>query len=104
MTSAHLRRRIGVAAALPVAVVAALAALPSTEAQAVSTSLVLAEVYGGGGNTGAPAAPYLNDFVELRNVGASEVDVSSYSVQYASAAGTSWGVTPLSGKIAAGGA
>ena len=94
MTSANRRRGLGLAAALPIAVIATLASLPTTSAQAVSTSLVLAEVYGGGGNAGPPAAPYKNDFIELRNIGSSTVDVSSYSVQYASAAGSSWQLTP----------
>jgi predicted extracellular nuclease len=104
VTSARLRRRIALTAALPLALGGSLAALQTTSADAVSTSLVLAEVYGGGGNAGPPEATYHNDFIELRNVGATTVDVSSYSVQYASAAGSSWQVTGLSGKIPAGGA
>ncbi len=107
MTSSARRLFRIAATTLPVAVVAALAAvavLTNGPAQAVSASLVLAEVYGGGGNAGPPAAPYKNDFVELRNIGGSPVDVSSYSVQYASATGSSWQVTPLAGSIPAGGA
>jgi uncharacterized protein len=104
VTAARLRRRTSLAAALPLVVVATLAALPGTPAHAASASLVLAEVYGGGGNAGPPEATYQNDFIELRNIGATTVDVSSYSVQYASASGSSWQVTTLSGKIPAGGA
>jgi uncharacterized protein len=104
VTSAYRPRRLGLAAVLSVAVVAALGTVPTAPASAVSTSLVLAEVYGGGGNAGPPSATYKNDFIELRNIGASTVDVSSYSVQYASAAGSSWQVTPLSGSIPVGGA
>jgi hypothetical protein len=66
--------------------------LASGSARAVSTSLVIAEVYGGGGNTGAP---YANDFVELRNIGAAPVSLDGWSVQYASATGSVWAVTPL---------
>ena len=61
-------------------------------ARAVSTSLVIAEVYGGGGNTGAPFA---NDFIELRNIGSAPVSLDGWSVQYASATGSAWAVTPL---------
>lgn len=57
-----------------------------------SSSLVIAEVYGGGGNSGAP---YKNDFIVVFNRGTSDVDVNGWSVQYASASGTSWQVTPL---------
>lgn len=64
-----------------------------------TASLVINEVYGGGGNSGAA---YTHDFVELYNKGTSAVDLSGYSVQYASAAGTSWsGVISLGGSIAA---
>lgn len=102
MTLRPRASRASLAAALPAAAIAALLAVPALSADAApSTTLVLAEVYGGGGNSGAT---YTNDFIELRNVGSDAVDVSSYSVQYASATGSSWQVTPLSGSIPAGGA
>lgn len=63
-------------------------------------SLVLSQIYGGGGNTGAT---YKNDFIEIHNRGNSAVNLAGWSVQYASAAGTSWLVTQLNGTIAAGG-
>ncbi|MCX2575008.1 lamin tail domain-containing protein [Pedobacter sandarakinus] len=59
--------------------------------------LVISEVYGGGGNSGSV---YKNDFIELYNPTLSAVDLSNWSVQYASATGTSWQVTTLSGTIA----
>ncbi|HEX6075676.1 MAG TPA: lamin tail domain-containing protein [Micromonosporaceae bacterium] len=65
-------------------------------AAAASPDVVIAEVYGGGGNTGAP---YANDFVELYNRGTSPVSVSGWSVQYGSAAGTTWLVTALGGSV-----
>lgn len=76
--------------------VAALLASAQTHAQ-----VVISQIYGGGGNSGAT---YLNDFVELHNTGASTVSLTNWTVQYASAVGTSWG-TPatLSGSIPAGG-
>lgn len=89
--------RLWVAAALPVAVLTSLLAASATPAFAAgSTSLVVSEVYGGGGNSGAT---YTNDFIELQNVGSTTIDVSGYSVQYSSAAGTSFQTTALSGRI-----
>ena len=70
-------------------------------AVAASTSVVISQIYGGGGNTGAP---YKNDFIEIHNISSTPVSVSGWSVQYASATGTSWQVTPLTATtIPAGG-
>jgi predicted extracellular nuclease len=68
-------------------------------AQAVSADVVVSQVYGGGGNTGAP---YANDFIELYNRGTASVSVTGWSVQYASAAGSTWSKTSLSGSVAPG--
>ena len=68
-----------------------------------SAAVMISQIYGGGGNAGAPLT---NDFVELHNSGSAAVSVSGWSVQYASAAGTTWGgaqLTPLTGSIPAGG-
>jgi predicted extracellular nuclease len=73
------------------------AAMP---AHAVSTTVVISQVYGGGGNSGAQ---YKNDFIELHNVSSSPISVTGWSVQYASASGTSWATTNLTGTIPAGG-
>jgi hypothetical protein len=62
---------------------------------------VISQVYGGGGNSGAS---FRNDFVELHNISAAPVDVSGWSVQYASATGTTWNNTvAINGVIPAGG-
>ncbi|HEX6085767.1 MAG TPA: DNA/RNA non-specific endonuclease [Thermoanaerobaculia bacterium] len=68
-------------------------------AQAASPNVVISQVYGGGGNAGST---YRNDFIELFNRGTAPVSLAGWSVQYASAAGTTWQVTPLSGSIAPG--
>jgi DNA/RNA endonuclease G (NUC1) len=47
--------------------------------------VVISQIYGGGGNSGAT---YNHDFVELHNAGPVEVSVEGWSVQYASASGT----------------
>ncbi len=66
---------------------------------ASSSGLVISQVYGGGGNAGASLK---NDFIEVFNAGSSSADLSAWSVQYASAAGTSWQTTNLSGSLAPG--
>jgi len=55
-------------------------------------SLVLSQVYGGGGNSGATLK---NDFIEVFNRGNAAVNLAGWSVQYASATGSSWQVTKL---------
>jgi RHS repeat-associated protein len=64
-----------------------------------SSSVVISQVYGGGGNSGAA---YKNDFVELFNRGNSTVDLTGWSVQYAAAGSSTWQTTQLSGSIAPG--
>ena len=72
--------------ALTLAAPFALAAVPA------SAAVVISQVYGGGGNSGAT---YKADFIELYNNGATAVNVNGWSVQYASATGTSWQYTAI---------
>ncbi len=71
-----------------------------------SPSVVISQIYGGGGNSGAV---YTNDFVELFNRGSAPVSIEGWSLQYASSSGTgNFGsatnfITPLSGTIPSGG-
>jgi hypothetical protein len=65
-----------------------------------SPDIVISQLYGGGGNSGAQ---FTNDYVELFNRGASSVTVTGWSVQYASATGSSWAEANLSGTIPTGG-
>ena len=51
----------------------------------MNAQIVINEVYGGGGNSGAT---FKNDFVELINRGSASVTISGATLQYASAAGT----------------
>lgn len=63
------------------------------------SSLVISQVYGGGGGG---TAVYANDYIELFNPTAAPVDLGVYSVQYTSAAGKAWNVTKLAGSLASG--
>src|SRR4051794_25561082 len=73
-------------------------ASPGTAAP--SSGIVVNEVYGGGGNSGAT---YTSDFIELRNRGTAAVSLDGWSVQYHSASATgAWQVTPLTGTLAPG--
>ncbi len=68
----------------------------------IADHVVISEAYGGGGNSGAQ---YKNDFIELYNPTSSDVDISGWIVQYASATGAFGGnnYTIASGTIKAGG-
>jgi predicted extracellular nuclease len=57
---------------------------PAPLAGAGSTTVVISQVYGGGGNSGAT---FRNDFIELHNRGTSAVSLNGWSVQYASSVG-----------------
>jgi len=82
-----------------VGLLAVAGAFAAPSARGASPDVLVSQVFAGGGNAGAP---YSNDFVELFNRGSTAVDVSGWSVQYASATGTSWQVTALAGSIAPG--
>lgn len=92
----RLRRLL---AATGLSAVGAATLIPNPPAAAASPDVVISEVYGGGGNAGST---FRNDFIELFNRGATTVDLSGWSVQYASATGTTYAVTNLSGTISPG--
>ncbi len=50
------------------------------------SDIVISQVYGGGGNTGAI---FTHDFIELFNRGTTTISLAGWSLQYASASGTS---------------
>jgi endonuclease G, mitochondrial len=67
----------------------------------VNSTVVISQLYGGGGNTGAT---YHNDYVELFNRSTTTVDLGGWSLQYASATGSGWDANrqPLGGTIGPG--
>jgi hypothetical protein len=48
--------------------------------------LVISQLYGGGGNSGAT---FSNDYIEIYNPTGTAFNLAGWSLQYASAAGTS---------------
>ena len=69
----------------------ALAALLACQT-AFAADVVISQMYGAGGNAGATLR---YDYVELFNRSSSAVAVGGWTIQYASAAGTSWGKAEL---------
>lgn len=57
-----------------------------------ASDIVISQVYGGGGNSGATLK---SDFIELFNRSEAAVTLSNWSVQYASTTGGTWQVTKL---------
>ncbi len=101
----HPRRHViaGVATATAVGLVLAMAAAPPAQAVDTSSPVLINEVFGGGGNSGAV---YKNDFIELVNTGTTAASLTGFSVWYAAAGATGTfstaNQTPLSGSIAPG--
>lgn len=67
---------------------------PSPSPSPTSAGLVISQIFGGGGNAGAP---FRNDFIEIFNGTNASVNLSGWSVQYASATASTWSTTPLTG-------
>ena len=82
---------------LVVFAVGALLAAPF--AHGATSNIVVSQIFAGGGNAGAS---YTNDFVELFNRGAAAVNLTGWTIQYASGASTSWQTTTLSGSVGPG--
>ncbi len=63
------------------------AAFAAPLAMASASGVVISQVYGGGGNSGATIK---QDFIELFNAGSADVSIGGWSVQYTSATGNTW--------------
>ncbi len=72
---------------------------PPHAVKASANGIVISQIYGGGGNAGST---FKNDFIEIFNADGATVNLSGWSVQYSSAAGTTWQVTALNGSLAPG--
>jgi 5'-nucleotidase len=91
------RQRLAASLGLAVAATG-LSFVTSPTAFAAPADLVISEVYGGGGNSGASLT---NDFIELYNPTDAAISVSGWSIQWRSqnATGPATGVTPLTGSV-----
>lgn len=67
-----------------------------TLACTLRAQVVISQIYGGGGNTGATLR---QDFIEIFNRGAQAQPLEGWAIQYASAAGTTYQSTPLAGTL-----
>ncbi|MBL8627757.1 MAG: tandem-95 repeat protein [Myxococcales bacterium] len=56
------------------------------------TGLIISQVYGGGGNSGAQ---FNNDFIELHNPTPAPITMTGHAIQFVSATGTGWAVQTL---------
>ncbi len=65
-------------------------------ASALRAQVVISQVYGGGGNTGAT---FRNDFIELFNRGAQTQALDGWTIQYAGATATAFQSTLLTGTL-----
>jgi uncharacterized protein len=93
LTNLHFERGFLLKTSLrSVSIVFVLALFFSTLSAFGQAGLLISQIYGGGGNAGAQ---FTNDFIELYNPTSAAISTSGLSVQYASAAGTSWNTFPL---------
>ena len=74
-------------------------ATSSTNFTVLQSPVLISQVYGAGGNSGAT---FNSDYVELYNRSDAAVNLAGWTVQYASASGTTWATVSLSGSIAPG--
>ena len=65
-------------------------------ASALRAQVVISQVYGGGGNTGAT---FRNDFIELFNRGAGAQALDGWTIQYAGSTATAYQSTALAGTL-----
>lgn len=93
-------RARALAIALAGATTVSMAVIPGAAAAVDGGDVVINEVYGGGGNSGATLK---NDFVELHNPTSADIDLSGHVIEYFSSKGSSGGKHTLAGTIPAGG-
>jgi predicted extracellular nuclease len=102
-TSTRPRRWLSAAlTATLLALAGAVPAAPVAIVGAASSTVVISQVYGGGGNLNAV---YTHDFIELYNLAGAPVSLAGWSLQYGSTTGQIGAqditLTPLSGSIPA---
>ncbi|MCG7278982.1 ExeM/NucH family extracellular endonuclease [Corynebacterium imitans] len=86
--------------AFVIALAAGTVTVPTAYAAPDGSNVVINEVYGGGGNSGATIS---NDFVELYNPTDADIDITGWVLDQQSASGNSGNKAALSGTVPAGG-
>lgn len=86
--------------AFVIALAAGTVTVPTAYAAPDGSNVVINEVYGGGGNSGATIS---NDFVELYNPTDADIDITGWVLDQQSASGNSGNQTTLAGTVPAGG-
>lgn len=71
-----------------------------TPFEVLKSALLISQIYPGASLTGSP---YRSDYVELKNRTSGAVNISGWSLQYATASGLAWTVAPLAGVVPANG-
>lgn len=92
MTPMPLRPRKAFKALLRTLPLAFAGLLGSTLVHSAHAAVLISQVYGGGGNSGATLQ---HDFIEIFNSGGAAVSIGGWSVQYSSANGTTWQFTTI---------
>lgn len=69
---------------------------PAQLRQALSSNVVISEIYGGGGSTNAP---FDSDFIELFNRGSNTVTIDGWTLQVATDVSPTFTAIPLTGSI-----
>ncbi|MDQ0115852.1 5'-nucleotidase C-terminal domain-containing protein [Paenibacillus harenae] len=92
----RIKRQTGMMLAAVMIVGSTLGSIGAPVQAADANHVVISQVYGGGGNSGAE---YKNDFIELYNPTDIPVTMTNWKVRYASATGTFNNVTEINGTI-----
>lgn len=97
----HIKKFPSVVAVFAAVLAVFFAANFAGAAETCNDHIIISQIYGGGGNSGAV---YKNDFIELHNPSEKTISLDDWSIQYASASSvnTNFSVTDLTGIIEAG--
>ena len=96
----HPRKALSASFIVALAAGTVTVAAPTASAAPDNSNVVINEVYGGGGNSGAE---FTHDFVELYNPTDQDIDITGWTLDQQSSGGNSGGKVSLEGIVPAGG-